>query len=506
VTAASALEQHLDEYRALREQLERRILPLASSVDGRTFTFQAPLHALELAPGGYAMLEHGAERRLGQVLAIRVDHVDAAEIGWAGGDGDAAPALRTRLTIRTARGDGVVLAGARTPFHDATVRPATPAEVAAALPDDDRGRARLPVGELLLAPGVPFALDAGGFDRHTFFCGQSGSGKTYSLGVVLEQLLLETELQVVILDPNSDFARLDSPREGVDPEIAARWRAVAETIGMRSGSSGENRLHVRLDELSRDVQAAMLRLDPIADREEYAELGALVSEERPETLEQLMGASRPAARALAQRVSNFGVDRWGVWARGATDTALAALLARASRCLVVDLGSLETRDEQALVAASVLGSLWARRAERQPVLIVIDEAHNVCPSVPGDALTAIATDHAVRIAGEGRKFGLYLLVCTQRPQKVHENVVSQCDNLVLMRMASAGDLAYIGDVLSFAPGALLAGATGFRLGEALVAGKLASHPALVRFGRRVAAEGGADVEATWASPAGSASA
>ena len=48
----------------------------------------------------------------------------------------------------------------------------------------------------------------------------------------------------------------------------------------------------------------------------------------------------------------------------------------------------------------------------------------------------------MRIAAEGRKFGLYLLVSTQRPQKVHPNVVSQCDNLVLMRLNSAADLAY----------------------------------------------------------------
>ena len=95
----------------------------------------------------------------------------------------------------------------------------------------------------------------------------------------------------------------------------------------------------------------------------------------------------------------------------------------------------------------MLGALWERRADRRPVLIVIDEAHNVCPADPPDALTALATEHAVRIAAEGRKFGLYLLVCTQRPQKVQENVISQCDNLVLMRMASAADLAYAGDLL-----------------------------------------------------------
>jgi DNA helicase HerA-like ATPase len=146
----------------------------------------------------------------------------------------------------------------------------------------------------------------------------------------------------------------------------------------------------------------------------------------------------------------------------------------------------------------VLGHLWERRTRREPVLLVIDEAHNVCPREPGAALTALATEHAVRIAGEGRKFGIYMLVASQRPAKVHENVLSQCDNLVLMRLNSAADAALIAEYYGFVPPALVSLATDFRLGEALVAGKLASHPMVMRFGARVAREGGSDVAADWA--------
>ena len=170
------------------------------------------------------------------------------------------------------------------------------------------------------------------------------------------------------------------------------------------------------------------------------------------------------------------------------------------RCLVIDLGSLATREEQALASAAVLGELWRRREERRPVLVVIDEAHNVCPPQPDDPLTAIATEHAVRIAGEGRKFGLYLLVSTQRPQKVHENVLSQCDNLLLMRMNSLADLGYVGDVFSFVPQSLLERATAFQQGESLAAGPIAPHPAFLRFGKRLAQEGGGDVPADWSRP------
>jgi DNA helicase HerA-like ATPase len=138
------------------------------------------------------------------------------------------------------------------------------------------------------------------------------------------------------------------------------------------------------------------------------------------------------------------------------------------------------------------------QVEREPTLVVIDEAHNVCPQEPGDSVTELATEHAARLTAEGRKFGLYLLVSTQRPQRVNEPVVSQCDNLVLMRMASTAGLAYLSARLSYAPAPLLERASSFGLGEALVARKIASHPAFVRFGPRIAAEGGGDVPATWA--------
>ena len=102
------------------------------------------------------------------------------------------------------------------------------------------------------------------------------------------------------------------------------------------------------------------------------------------------------------------------------------------------------------------------------------------------------------MSAEPYLFGLFLLVSTQRPQRVNELVVSQCDNLLLMRMTSAGDLAFVANVLSYAPAPLLERATTFRMGESLVAGKITSHAAFVRFGPRIAEEGGADVPATWA--------
>jgi hypothetical protein len=490
MTATTTLAGRLGEYRALRHEIEASILALATSVDGRRFTFQAPLEPLELRAGGYVELETPGERRLGQLLSLEIASIDAGQVGWTG-----ETTLSSHVTSRLATGEGAVLSGPRVPFHDAAVRPAAPAAVQAWLHETAPARAILPAGELRLAPAVTLGLDAGGFNRHTFLCGQSGSGKTYALGVLVERLLLETGLRIVILDPNSDFVRLADVRGDVDPGLARRYRAATTGLVVHRGDAGGgDRLRVRLGELGRRGQAAALQLDPIADPEEYAQLLALLDHDAPPArLEDL-------DETLARRARNLGVDGWGVWARGDAGSTLETLDDPAVRCLVVDLGSLATPQEQALVAGAVLERLWRRRSRREPMLIVIDEAHNVCPARPADGLTALATEHAVRIAAEGRKFGLYLLASTQRPQKVHENVVSQCDNLVLMRMNSAADLAYARDVFSFVHPGLLAQAGAFGLGEALIAGKLSSHPALVRMGVRIAEEGGADVPTTWAQP------
>jgi hypothetical protein len=318
---------------------------------------------------------------------------------------------------------------------------------------------------------------------------------------------VETTLRIVVLDPNSDFVRLAELRDDAPEEVRGRYGETDVSV-RRAGSEAGDRLHVRFLDFDADEQAAVLRLDPIADRDEYAALSEAV-DRAPELLGGVgsvkeaidrMWANPDPLHSLAIRARNLRVDRWSIWSAQDTGSLGELVQPGGPRCVVVDLGSLETREEQAVAAESVLASLWRRRAAREPILIVIDEAHNICPGESTDPLTAMATEHAVRIAGEGRKFGLVLLVSTQRPQKVHENVISQCDNLVLMRMNSRGDLATLAETFSFVPAPLLGLSTDFRQGEAVVAGKLVPAPTLGRFGPRWSVEGGSDIPSGWAAP------
>ena len=215
----SALGSQLESFREARRDIEASVLPLATSVDGRRFSFQASLHGLELQAGGYAVLDDGGTRRLGQVLSVELDQQLAGELTLpppAGGG----PVARTELQVRYARGEGIIVDGSSAPFHDALIHPAAGSDVREWQQRETGPYAQLRLGELALAPGVPCVADAAGFNRHTFLCGQSGSGKTYSLGVILERLLTETDLRMVIFDPNSDFTRLGEVRADADPALA----------------------------------------------------------------------------------------------------------------------------------------------------------------------------------------------------------------------------------------------------------------------------------------------
>src|ERR1700760_427299 len=277
----SSIRSQLESFRQARREIEASVLPLATSVDGRWFSFQASLHDRRLALGGCVVLDGDGDGapRLGQILALELDRQPVGELTLPPSPGGA-PGAQTELQLRYARGEGVIIDGELRPFHDALIRVATDAEVRAWQQSSAPPRAMLRLGDLDLVPGVPALADSGGFNRHTFLCGQSGAGKTYSLGVILEQLLTETELRIIILDPNSDFVRLGQPRPDADPARAARYQQVAGAIAVWSAqATGERRLRLHAAEVDPATQAASLRLDPIADRDEYAALAAFLAGE-----------------------------------------------------------------------------------------------------------------------------------------------------------------------------------------------------------------------------------
>jgi hypothetical protein len=308
---------------------------------------------------------------------------------------------------------------------------------------------------------------------------------------------------MIVLDPNSDYVHLDELSDPTDDDAARVAELERRVCVFRAGPDASYRLKARFGRLPLTMKAQLLALDPLRDAEEYDVLRAVsegmdTSEYSPRDLRgRLDDAESSGTRRLALRMDNLGVLDWSIWA-AADEPPLLDQLPPDWRAAVIDLGGLPTAAERSAVSAAILSGLWDRRHQRRPTLLVIDEAHNVCPQVPTDHNQALAVQRTIDIAAEGRKFGLYLLLATQRPQKLHINVLTQCENLVLMRLNSQADIAHLASTFSHVPAALVAQAAGFELGEGLVAGRIVPCPLLFRTGPRRSPEGGSDVPTTWA--------
>ncbi|MCS5733889.1 ATP-binding protein [Herbiconiux daphne] len=446
----------------------------ARSIDGRSFRFSGPADVAVDSGRLVTLTEPGGRRQLGQI-----DDVDLSAGAHPGGE----LAGSGRILGAISADGGHLDNRSSSAFAAAQVADAGADEIELLHP---QGSATLTIGSFLARDDVPARLLAQRFNRHTFWCGQSGSGKTYALGVVLEQVLLHTGLPLVIFDPNADFVRLGEPAGALgDRDIRV----------LRPSSADPDSLRVRFVDLPLRSKGAILRLHPLDDRDEYNELVHL--EETLGTLEpdrivpRLLERGTTAARDLAARIENIRVIDWGVWAGG--HEAVTDIIETRPDATVLDLGGFAFPDESLVVAMAVLDDLWAKRERRRPVLLVIDEAHNLCSPDQTSPLHVAVRERLIQIAAEGRKFGLWLLLSTQRPSRVHPSIVSQCDNLALMKMTSPVDLDELATIFGFVPPALFARSPRFRQGEALFAGGFVPAPTMVRLGARLTREGGADV-------------
>lgn len=82
---------------------------------------------------------------------------------------------------------------------------------------------------------------------------------------------------------------------------------------------------------------------------------------------------------------------------------------------------------------------WTDITERHPIAIFCDEAHLYLPVSSTDSLEERGIKNFERIAKEGRKYGVSLVVISQRPSDVSKTILSQCGNFIAMRLTNPED-------------------------------------------------------------------
>jgi hypothetical protein len=143
-----------------------------------------------------------------------------------------------------------------------------------------------------------------------------------------------------------------------------------------------------------------------------------------------------------------------------------------------------------VVVSSISGSLlkimydslfWAQNlpvgGRKQPLLLVLEEAHSYLKA--GE--NSISSRTIQTIAKEGRKYGVGLLLVTQRPTELDETVLSQCGTLIALRMTNKGDRGHVSSAVQDELYDMVALLPSLRTGEGLIMGEGVKIPSRVKF-------------------------
>lgn len=461
-------------------------------------------------------------------------------------------------------------------------------------------------------------IPAGTMASHSAIIAQSGSGKSFFLGRLIEEIMLRTKARCIILDPNADFrniaeiedaalwkeARYDMhkrrgklPHEASREEFEAKWSRLP--IRIRMGKSIYRRKGYKSLELwwpSLSVEFLGEELDPMLRGDLYhchafvqalgifleikvalkreqinlfdeaqrlftlsrslqkeaflseinkefyiQELNKKISDSRNNThflvnFEQSVDVMLTSPKYVSEDVERFyfgkvrEFEAMGILRKEAIPISFISpretqkpFRERGGRPLenrleVIDLPSLPDKNTRLLAINTLLARVWeeariqwdramgspANTDKRVPTFIVVDEAHNLVPAEPRGKAEIALREQFRTIVAEGRKYGLFLILVSQRPDKLDPLILSECENKAVMRLGSKSILDMTRQMLGLddLPSRLLEKCLEFGVSRALLIGRWVSEePQIIYCAARRTVEGGRNLhEQHWANP------
>lgn len=113
-----------------------------------------------------------------------------------------------------------------------------------------------------------------------------------------------------------------------------------------------------------------------------------------------------------------------------------------------------------------------------PLLLVYEEAHKYVPN--SDLSRYRASKQSIeRIAKEGRKYGVTLLLSSQRPSEISETIFAQCNNFLALRLTNPNDQNYVKRLLPDTSGSLVEKMPSLKAGECILVGDAVTIPSIV---------------------------
>lgn len=374
------------------------------------------------------------------------------------------------------------------------------------------------------------------FQRHAFIGGSTGSGKSWTTAKIIEQMAGLSTVNAIVFDLHGEYSPLvgdgiqqlkvagpadvEAERTLDDgvlylPYWLLSYEALVSMFVDRSDKNAPNQAMIMAREINQakkkyleDGKHADVLAHFTVDSPVPFDLNVLLKELNEINVGMIPGAKAGTekqgefygtlARMISRLENKISDRRLGFLFNGGEDVLDFSWLEKLTNRV---LGSFAENGKAGIkiinfsevpsdilplivsLVARVAFSVqqWTPSELRHPVALLCDEAHLYIPQRNmADSADDVSIDIFERIAKEGRKYGVSLVVISQRPSEVNKTMLSQCSNFVSMRLTNAEDQAVIKRLLPDSLGGFSDILPTLDTGEALIVGDASLLPSRIR--------------------------
>ncbi len=280
--------------------------------------------------------------------------------------------------------------------------------------------------------------------KHVAVLATTGSGKSYTVGVLVEEIL-DNDVPVIIIDPHGEYSSMRYPNDNpMDKEffsffeIEPKGYKVVEYSPDTKVNPSAIPLRFEDKDLAPQDIIQMLPAKPTSAQVGliYSAIKDLKDKKGTYTLDDIIEEiSAMESNAKWNIVNMLDVIKgMGIFDKKGTKVKD---LVKKGQATIINLRGINVDIQQLVVQRIVKDLFDARKLGKiPPLFLIIEEAHNYIPEKEVTFSSKIIRN----VASEGRKFGLGLCIISQRPARVDKNILSQCNTQIILRITNPNDL------------------------------------------------------------------
>ena len=324
---------------------------------------------------------------------------------------------------------------------------------------------------------------------------KTGAGKSYTVAVILEELL-KNNVPIVVIDPHGEYSTLKTENDDYDNMLK---------YGIKPKTYKDNIKEYAANIIT-NPEANKLTLNPKFSLQELIDIIPMKLTDRQksiiyEALKKLEHKDYTIQDLITVVKMEKDKTKWKVISGLETLRNSGIFdgkpltekdIVKEGQATIINLKGAEPQIQQ-LVITKIAGDLFnsSKIGRLSSFFFLVEEAHNFCPERGfGDALSSSLLRN---IASEGRKFGFHLCVVSQRPARVDKNVLSQCNTQIILKIVNPSDQEYIRQSVETVTEDVVRDLPSLGRGEAIITGSAINLPVPLRIRQRNTEAGGEDI-------------